>query len=1029
MRNDNLFKLFIVWVDPIFCDLCYKLNTVIFIGLQCLVFFPPIGNSPIMLVFRHCFLLIGFALGMTVCGQNMNIRTYNVEHGIPQSQILAIHRDPQGFLWVGTYSGIARYNGRRWQSYSRKNGLSGNHANCFTTDHKGRLWVGTYGNGLSYFDGATFTRFPSNRPESMSRVYRIIEDKNRNIWAASDLGLLKLKNGEVVAHLTEANGLPSTDVWSVFEDQRGVIYVGTRNGIVAIVNDQGQELPFSEVFRGKHIKVIQEDQDRRLWIGTTDGLYFVEGNQATLLRHPILAESHVTALTLDRDTGIWIGTRHNGAFKLVGSQVTRSLDVSNGLGNDAISALLYDEEHTLWLGTDSGLARYRPGAFVALTNTHGLDATFVRCFYRTRDGRFLAGTRQGVYRIEGFKAVKFHPELFERYRVYSIQEHTDGTLMVATDEGLLIFRDGRVEVLDAAKGLPNPDLRSLFVDSRGWIWVGSNGLVRLDGNTFITFPEEHPLSSARIMNIAEDSKGWLWLGSTQGLIGYHPEKGEMRIPEGADAPVWDLDVDANDVLWVGTNGYGLWAYEDGALKRYTSDNSNLTNDFIWQVYCGRDGEVWAGHNLGIDRKAGDRWFHYNQSDGLAHNEGSATAVIGDSQNRIWFGTGHGISIFQPNEQALPLINPTVLVESARATDRRGVSFAVSRGIELERKQNNIQLTFAAPSYIKEERIDYSFKLDGLETEFSEPGHQPEVKYVNLSPGPYLFQVKARNEGGQWGPVTSFDFVVKPAFYETTWFRVSVVLVVILLVFAYTRARLVVMERRNMELEAIVKQRTDALVQKGREFRELSLSDPLTRVRNRRYVMETMREEMSRLKREYHGYEGKDNFTCLGVMVMDLDFFKSVNDRFGHDAGDSVLIATAERLKAVVRKSDIVARWGGEEFLVLLRDVHPEDLASMATKLLDAVRDRPYHIGGGRELTRTASLGYAYMHPALIMQDVPWEWAFKLADLALYRAKEGGRNMAFGVAYNPETKSESLIEVTQEDPQVGLKGDILSFVTP
>lgn len=970
--------------------------------------------------------LVVALLCMSAHGQNMNIRSYKVEDGLPQTQVLSLHRDPTGYLWVGTYSGAARYNGREWVIHDQKRGMPDNHVTSFLSDHEGKLWMGTFGNGLAQLDGKRITRFPAETVQGSCHVVQMISDRKNRVWIATDQGLLIYDAG-VFKRITMEDGLPDLFCNYLFEDPSGLIYVATRAGLVAILDDHVQLLNFSDAFSDRRVTVVTEDSDRRLWVGTERGLFHVKGAEVIRASDPLLSEAHITATALEEESGIWFGTQRQGAFKLVGEQVARTLSTTNGLSAATIKALLFDQEHTLWLGTDSGLDKYRPGQFVALTREHGLLNTFARALYLDPQQLLWVGTRDGVYTVTpDFTVTRQDTSAFRNQRIFAIDRLPGDTMMFVTEQNLVLSKAGKVTNYGEESGLSINNLRCGMMDSNGMIWVGGNGLTRFDGTHFYGFPIDHPLHSLRILNMKEDLEGRILLGSWIGLGWLDPHTGKTVFLPEAKTSIWDIDTDGQGNVWIGTNGEGLWRYDGKSVTKFTTENSDLTNGYVWQVFCADNGDIWAGHNLGIDRIRDDKFVHYSISDGLAGNEGCAAAVLSDQAGRIWFGTGEGISIYQSNEtDSIPVV-PKVVMEQVSAKDLNGKAQVVLEDERLARNHNSLSFRYAAMSFAKEEDIEYSHQLEGLERQWSPSEQRGEGYFVNLSPKTYHFRVKARNSGGEWSGETRFHFSVAPAFYETALFRLAVFIAFIGITLYYVHKRLTRVERRNRELEILVHQRTEELVQKGLEFREMSLSDPLTQMRNRRFVAETMREEMSRLRRRYFRYQQGDSFTCLGLVVLDLDYFKSVNDRYGHDAGDTVLIETANRLKFAVRDSDVVARWGGEEFLILFKDIHPDELAFMAHKLLEVLRSQPFEIGS-ESLKRTASAGFAYMHPGLVKRDVPWEWTFKVADLALFRAKDSGRDRACGIEFNSKVSPDDWYEAVQEEPELGLAGDVLTLI--
>ncbi len=957
--------------------------------------------------------------------QNMNIRSYKVVNGLPQGQVVSLYRDPTGYLWVGTYSGAARYNGRSWTSYSMDEGLPGAQVISIAADAEGVIWVGTFGQGLARFDGNRFTSFPRGSVEGSCTVNRMTLDAKGRLWAAADEGLILYDHGFKV--LGRADGLPSQLCRTVFSGSEGLLYVGLDNGLVAMRDGKLEPLPFQDAFAGLDVRVVAEDRDRRLWVGTSKGLYYVEGRQVFRIEDAELRESHITSATTTDEDGVWFGTWGQGAFKLTGNQLSQKLTSANGLASNTVYCLFFDEEYSLWLGTDSGLSKYRPSEFISLTAQHGLRNTFCRALCLDREERVWVGTRDGVFTVDSQLQVReLDTRDFPSQVVFALAAQADGTMVVVLDSAVALVKDGKTRFFGENVGLETKSLRTGMVDAKNRIWIGGDGLMRLEHGQFTHMPQGHPLASVRLYDIVQDGTGMIWAGTRDGLVGLDPETLKAKTPEGLNVALWDLSVDPAGGLWLGTNGKGLWHYRGDGFEIFDTKNSEIGDDFVWSVLVAGPDDIWLGHNRGIDHLRKGQFSHYTVRDGLVDDEASATAILQDKQGRIFFGSGEGLSIYVPRAVSLPDLPPRMVVETVTAAGRDGQEWQLSSGGKLKHRRNNLNFRFAALSYVQEEKLRFAYRLEGQEEAWNESTNLNEVRYMNLAPKAYVFRVKACNPAGPWSEGAAFPFVIEPAFYQTMWFQAVLALLAVVLVLVYVRARLVLVQRRNQELEALVQQRTEALAEKGREFRELSLMDPLTRVRNRRYVVEIMREEMGRLKRRHFHYKKGDPYTSLALVLMDLDHFKSVNDSHGHDVGDQILVETAERLSSEVRQSDVVARWGGEEFLVLLREVHPDDLPAMVQKLVVRVRNEVYELGQLR-MNCTVSAGFACLHPCLIQQDVPWEWVLKMADIALYRAKAKGRDRAYGVVFNEEAGAEAWLEASQGDPQSSVDGGALRLV--
>jgi diguanylate cyclase (GGDEF)-like protein len=192
-----------------------------------------------------------------------------------------------------------------------------------------------------------------------------------------------------------------------------------------------------------------------------------------------------------------------------------------------------------------------------------------------------------------------------------------------------------------------------------------------------------------------------------------------------------------------------------------------------------------------------------------------------------------------------------------------------------------------------------------------------------------------------------------------------------------------------------------LQSKNLELQEISFTDSLTRVWNRRYLEEILTAEAGQVLRNYERARGSeirkmDHRDLIFIMV-DVDFFKEVNDLHGHPAGDRLLQRVAERLTKVVRKSDVLVRWGGEEFLIMSRSADPLGTPAFCERILDIMASEVFDLGHGVRVRKTCSVGWApFPWSRGAYEAVCAEEIIELADTALYRAKAGGRNQGVGI---------------------------------
>ncbi len=204
-----------------------------------------------------------------------------------------------------------------------------------------------------------------------------------------------------------------------------------------------------------------------------------------------------------------------------------------------------------------------------------------------------------------------------------------------------------------------------------------------------------------------------------------------------------------------------------------------------------------------------------------------------------------------------------------------------------------------------------------------------------------------------------------------------------------------------------------LARVNQELREDSLTDLLTGARNRRFFTNTIETDVRQAIRSYfpHTASGAKRNRDLIFYVVDADSFKDVNDRYGHDVGDKLLVEMASRISSAIRHSDVLIRWGGDEFLVVSRNSNRHDAATLADRILRNVAGEPFDLLPGVPIFQSCSIGWA-VFPWFVNDPgaVGYSEVLRLADCALYEAKHGGKNQAVGMlpAFEEPQASPSLL---------------------
>jgi diguanylate cyclase (GGDEF)-like protein len=507
------------------------------------------------------------------------------------------------------------------------------------------------------------------------------------------------------------------------------------------------------------------------------------------------------------------------------------------------------------------------------------------------------------------------------------------------------------------------------------LWISGTAVVyRFDGKNWLTLTMKDGLRGQAITSIAALSKNEAW-------VAYN---------------------DVVEVTRVVLSDTGRAQFENHAWDWFIVGHDS--HGRVW--FDGPDGLAIRSSNGGLRT--------LSHADGLLWDDVSPwTGVREEKDGSYLIATSHGLARYRPegNEVSEKVVE-VVLTKVALGGQER----QVQETPRVKSSDGSLTVQFAPMVLGNPERVSCMYQLKGLETQPTET-QQREVQYGRLPPGRYQFWVQCREAGIPAASQARFQFEVLPNFWQTWWARVAVIFALVGCLWGYVSLRTRALNRRRLELEKAVAERNAELMQKNKELEERSLTDPLTAARNRRYFYETISKDIaqatrSHLKSPRAGAAVSADGQELIFLLVDIDRFKRVNDEMGHAAGDRLLQEVAKRIQSVMRGTDDLVRWGGEEFLLVCRTTDRENAALLCNRVLEAIREVPFNVGNGVLIHKTCSIGWAPF--PWLKEDVGLlsiENVIELADKALYLAKREGRNRSYGMVPAANVyKSEKTVSI-------------------
>ncbi|MFH0991577.1 MAG: two-component regulator propeller domain-containing protein [bacterium] len=782
-------------------------------------------SHPVRIFLLSLFPVIGIHLSHSQVKPAVPLAQYNLvswstKDGLPNNKIKTMCQTRDGYVWFGTQEGLVRFDGVRFETFDQKNtpAFTHNEIISIVEDSTGILWIGTIRGLVKYFHGV-FTPVPADPSIGVFICNTLFLDHNGNLLIGSRVGLLTVRNGMVAVSPAHQN-LKDLTVTALTEDQQGTLWVGTNVGLKVLRGGELHDVPIQGFPRSIIIYALCLGKDQTLWVGTAEGLYFLRNSknrQCEKLSE--ISSSLIHSLYTDRTGSVWIGTEKNGLYRFMDGSL-ENLSSREGLSAVHILSLMEDHEGNIWAGT----------------YYHGVNKLWRGKFesYSTPEG--LAGPQ-----------------------VWSIFEGRGGSFWIGTETGLSHWKNGVITNYTTQDGLLNNQIRSVYVDSRGKLWIGMRkGLSQFNGRTFKNYTTQNSLTYEYVRGLTEDFEGNLWVAYAEGGIdrlrngrfenlekegipatrirvvyrgrdntmwaGYSSglarwQKGKTTLYDarnGIPSDVFAIYEDDDRTVWLGTFGDGLFRLKGDKIFRYTSQDG-LFDDTIYQILEDDDRHLWMSSNKGvfrISRKSLNEFadkntpeiicIGYGTADGMRSSEcngNSQPAGIRASDGKMWFPTTNGVAILNPDDIPLNSVPPPVKIESISIDNQR---IPLTQKILVLPGYSYLEIHYTGLSFIVSEKILFKFKLEGFNKEWKEVGMRRAAYFTNIPPGEYTFRVQARNSDGYWNEQgASLQIELEPYFYQTTWFSLLCVVVVLATVGGIYRARVMVLKRREEELQTRV----------------------------------------------------------------------------------------------------------------------------------------------------------------------------------------------------------------------------------
>ena len=971
----------------------------------------------------------------------LRLESHGPDQGLPQSSVKALANDDQGFLWVATQDGLARFDGHRfeaWRSGTGARALASGSIDSMRFDpSERRLWLGTNDAGLEvlHLPGWTRIRVDRDRGLSHNKVSALALDGHGGAWVGTGAGLdhIAIADGAGVVHLggeaeiTALVTLPGTGVaLALGRDCR--VWRATRSRLDLLV-----ALPA----RGDCIAMQAGPEGA--WAASEPGrLFLFDPADGRIRRNSGLADAtglatdipRVTALLRRADGSLLMGLRDGRVLRLAeaSADAPQPLHFDRSL-DSPVDVLHEDPAGTLWIGTyTSGLHYVRPLSSAirvgGVETGNAWPAGSMRAIWR-KGPHILLGTDNGLLERRGGDATWHQVAGFEGQSVRAIAASADGW-WIGSHDGLHHWSGQGLPT--AVPGLPDERIDALLFEGESG-WIGTRGgLARLEQGRIVDAPALAPLRRSHVTALLRSGER-LWIATNaDGLWSLDPGTPPRRAFTGdLHHSLWSL-LAHDGALWAGSYAEGIYriGHERGDVSR-TTRRDGLGNDVVYSLLADGLGRLWASTNNGLSVLDPDTGTIQvlGPRDGLANREYNSGAAFRDPDGLLYFGGTRGIDVVDPSRlprhspparpvlttlQALPL--------DADGTGPREIDIVYARQARLEHRDRLVTIHMAAIDFSAPDAARLRYRVLGLHKDWVYPrAPSAEFSVTALPSGRYALEVEAAGRDGHFGQARRLELQMAPPWWRhPSAYAAYAVAMLLLLGLVARRVRGAMRRERNQVelLERTVAERTaqlqlanQSLSRTNAQLDIANRRDPLTRISNRRDLQEWLGREAAALRDRMEASASGGGERLVFLMI-DIDDFKHVNDAHGHQAGDEVLVRIADRLRLLSREDDLLVRWGGEEFLMVSRFSHPGDAALLAERIRAAISSQPIRVGRGLSLDLTCSIGFA---PWPFSMEWPslgdWSACLELADRCLYKVKRGGKNGWAGLVPGDAPQAEAI----------------------
>lgn len=798
---------------------------------------------------------------------------YGLEQGLSQSQIQGITQDDDGNLWIGTLSGLTKYNGKEFKIYSRKDSLAEDWVTALCKDNKGNIWFGHWAGGISFYNSKTkkienlnleeYTRFKT--------ITSIIEDDKNRFWFATEgagIFVYDPTNKKMIV-LSKKDGLSSDNVYKLCLDQKNNVWAASDIGITIFNGTANFNYSILNIGNGllsNRITTLAMVNESEMWVGSADAGIMVlkikddfnvkaphktieDGGQRIDMKSG-LGSNFINCIYEDKNHNVWVGTTGGGAAKCtpfpsndrteaISKAVIYNYNTKQGLNYFNANTIFQDREGNVWIGTDIGLNEYRGERFQIYDEADSLINNLVWTTLCDRDGNIWLGTNEGISKIS-FSHSKINHKEYHSLKNYTSKDGLSSNVVLSSFEdksGNLWFGTGfggvckfnrstkKFETYNKANGLAGNVVYAISDDNQGNIWFGTKeGASKFNpvSKTFRNYSMADGLGGNNVYRIFKDSKGNLWFGALGG---------SLSMFDGASFKTYDeedgmrhrfilcINEDKQHNLWFGAYGGGLYKYDGKEFTNFTV-KEGLTTDSPYSIIADNNNHIWIGSSRGIDKfdEQTSKFIHYGKSEGFLGVETNPNAVCIDKEGNLWFGSIMGAVRYSPKEDKPNTVEPQTFIIGLKLFMKE---IPFPDDARFSYNENHLTFDFLGISLSNPDKVQYQYRLEGFDKDWLPDFTKAnEAVYTNLPAGSYTFMVRACNSDGTCNiQPAEYKFFIAPPFWQTAVFYILVAAIAFFGMYVFDKMRTRKLTFAKKQLEDKVEERTQELAKMNAELAE------------------------------------------------------------------------------------------------------------------------------------------------------------------------------------------------------------------